>query len=710
MYFAVSLMNSATILSPKPGISTLILTGGFYSRVLNLIQSLTILFPTRIRVVPHDFNDQSTYRKWIEGFRENFQETIAREHSTSPVCWLAKPETDTKESSPKADDIDSFIGGHDATLDWCRKFMSPTEETADEGPALMVDDGHKADHDYDYDLIVIGGGSGGMAASKEAAALGAKVACLDFVKPSPKGTTWGLGGTCVNVGCIPKKLYHAGSLLNQAFTTDAASYGIQVGDAEMTEFGTLPDPSTKMQWGVLRDNIQNYIRSLNFKYRVRLREKEVTYLNKLGTFVDPHTIEVVDKKGRKSTLTSSRFLIATGGRPTALECEGGELAISSDDIFAMEKSPGKTLCVGASYISLECAGFLAGLGLDVTVAVRSILLRGFDRECADKIDSYMKDHGVKFKRPVTPSKLEKTESDQIKVTFSDGSEDTYDTVLTAIGRQADTDKLGLDKIGVEVNPKNKRILGQYEQTKCPNVYAVGDVLDGTPELTPVAIQAGILLARRIFGKEKEPMDYRNVCTTVFTPIEYACVGYSEDEAIEKFGEEGIEVYHREFLPLEWSLSTSRGHTFAFTKVICDKTPEENVLGIHFVGPNAGEVMQGYGVAMKQGLTFKALTDTVGIHPTSAEEIVTLSVTKSSGEDGNYFFSVRQTRFGPVLYLTFSAPSFPQPLPEDAEVRPFEHEVQAEILYCSPGSLEGRFWSFSAPIEAKLCRRSLPAFA
>jgi thioredoxin reductase (NADPH) len=151
-------------------------------------------------------------------------------------------------------------------------------------------------------------------------------------------------------------------------------------------------------------------------------------------------------------------------------------------------------------------------------------------------------------------------------------------------------------------------------------------------LTPVAIQAGIILARRLFGGSKEAMDYQNICTTVFTPIEYACVGLSEDDAIEKYGHSNIEVYHREFLPLEWSLSLDRSHSNAFTKVVCDKTPEQNVLGIHFVGPNAGEVMQGYGVAMKQGLTFKALTDTVGIHPTSAEEIVTLSITKRSGED------------------------------------------------------------------------------
>jgi len=390
----------------------------------------------------------------------------------------------------------------------------------------------------------------------------------------------------------------------------------------------------------MKDNIQNYIKSLNFKYRVNLREKSVTYLNKLATFKDKHTIECVDKKGRTSTITASRFLIAVGGRPTPLSCEGGELALSSDDIFSLPKHPGKTLCVGASYISLECAGFLAALDADVTVAVRSILLRGFDRECADKIDTYSSDHGVKFKREVTPTKLEKVDGDKIKVTFSDGTNDTYDTVLAAVGRTADTDKLLPNNIlGLQMNPKNKKIIGLNEQSvNCPNIYAVGDVLDNSPELTPVAVQAGILLANRLFGKSKEPMDYINICTTVFTPIEYACVGLSEEDAYEKYGgtcsgaKDKVEVYHSSFVPLEWSLSYSRTSDSGFAKVIVDKATDK-VLGMHYVGPNAGEVMQGFGTSMKDNmLTYKRLTETVGIHPTSAETLVTLTVTKSSGED------------------------------------------------------------------------------
>jgi thioredoxin reductase (NADPH) len=412
---------------------------------------------------------------------------------------------------------------------------------------------------------------------------------------------------------------HNAALIKEAIDKDSVAFGVSSGD------------STSHSWEGMRQNIQNHIRGLNFKYRVNLRENGVTYLNKLGKFKDAHTLELTDKKGNVSVITAARVVVATGGRPTNLECEGGELAISSDDIFALEKSPGKSLCVGASYISLECAGFLAGLGNDTTVAVRSILLRGFDRECADKIGSYMEDHGVKFKHAVVPKKLEKTDGGRIQVTFSDDTQDIYDTVLVAIGRSADTGKLGLENVGIVANQKNGKISTTFEQTAAPNIYAIGDVMENCPELTPVAIQAGIALSRRLFGGSTVAMDYRNICTTVFTPIEYGTVGYSEDEALEKFGADHIEVYHKSFMPLEWSISESRSHHQGFTKVIVDKS-NDKVLGIHFLGPSAGEVMQGYGTAVKKGITFSDLEDTVGIHPTSAEEIVTLSVTKSSGKD------------------------------------------------------------------------------
>ena len=451
--------------------------GGFYRKVTSVLSSLSLLFPNRLKVVEHDFGDRANFRAWLVdgGFRNNFEQGPGREHVACPLVWFTKS---FQEGEPNGTDIDGYLGGHDATLTWCRDFLKPCENAKPQ--VEMVDDGHKTDHGYDYDLVVIGGGSGGMSAAKEAASHGAKVACLDFVKPSPMGTTWGLGGTCVNVGCIPKKLYHIGAGIRHSLNADAHEFGIHVGGdkAPNTEAGEQLTPAeSQLHWDVVRMNIQNYIRSLNFKYRVRLREKGVTYLNKLATFTDKHSIEAVDKKGRSSTITSSRFIISVGGRPAPLECEGAELAISSDDIFFLERNPGKTLCVGASYISLECAGFLADYGNDVTVAVRSILLRGFDRECADRIGDYMKDNGVKFKFEVTPQKLEKTESGRIKVHFSDGTEDEFDTVLGAIGRIADTHKLGLDALGVETKKNNGKVLAKYEQSSCPNIYAVGDVME-----------------------------------------------------------------------------------------------------------------------------------------------------------------------------------------------------------------------------------------
>jgi thioredoxin/glutathione reductase (selenoprotein) len=610
---------------------------GFYRRAASVVASLSLLFPNKLQLVDHEFKTRDEYRDWLindinfrnrvsscEGKAGNLR---ANSHSSSPFCWIGSG------TEASVDAATEFVGGCDDCLDWCRAFATPAPSGPKKEEATMVPDGHSPGHSYDYDLLVIGGGSGGLAASKEASALGAKVAVLDYVKPSPAGSKWGLGGTCVNVGCIPKKLMHNAALLAESSKVDAPHYGIGVTpETEEAWMGMSQDNVAKdHSWDTLKNNVQNHIRGLNFKYRVDLREKEVTYLNQLGSFLDEHTLETVDKKGNKGTVTFSRCLIAVGGRPTPVSCEGGELAISSDDVFAMDADPGKVLCVGASYISLECAGFLRGIGKDVTVAVRSILLRGFDRECADLIGTYMKKEGINFREKVVPSKLEKTDDGRIKCTFSDGTSDVYDTVLGAIGRSGDTGKLKLSNVGIAVNPKNDKISAKFEQTSTPNIYAIGDVMDGCPELTPVAIHAGKALSRRLFGGSSAPMDYRNVCTTVFTPIEYSTVGYSEDDAFAEFGKENCVVYHKYFVPLEWSISPTRGHHQGFCKAIVDKFTNK-VLGLHYLGPNAGEVMQGFGTAMKLGCTFEDIVETVGIHPTTAEEITTLTITKDSGED------------------------------------------------------------------------------
>ncbi|KAL6055650.1 Thioredoxin reductase 1, cytoplasmic [Balamuthia mandrillaris] len=482
-------------------------------------------------------------------------------------------------------------------------------------------------HSYDYDLVVIGGGSGGLAAAKEAAILGKKVAMLDFVVPSAQGTSWGLGGTCVNVGCIPKKLMHTAALLGEALH-DAKEYGWEYGEITPTH-----------NWNKMVEAVQDHIGSINWGYRVELREKTVTYLNAYGTFLDPHTIQCTDRAKKVSQITAQHFLIATGGRPTYPDFPGArEHCITSDDIFSLDHAPGKTLVVGASYVALECAGFLKGVGFDTTVMVRSILLRGFDQQIAEQIGSYMECHGVKFIRPAVPTKVEQLESGKLRVTYRHGQEEAseeYDTVLLAAGRTPETSKIGLDKAGVKTEP-NGKIPTVNEQTNVPHIFAIGDIIHDTVsntslELTPVAIQAGQLLARRLYAQSKVTMDYRNVPTTVFTPLEYGAIGYSEEAAIAKFGEENIEVYHTYYKPLEWTVS-HRDDNACYVKLVCNLADNERVIGFHVLGPNAGEVTQGFAVAIRCGATKNDFDMTVGIHPTVAEEVTTLSVTKRSGEE------------------------------------------------------------------------------
>jgi len=481
-------------------------------------------------------------------------------------------------------------------------------------------------HSYDYDIIVIGGGSGGLSASKEAATLGLKVAVCDFVKPTPKGAAWGLGGTCVNVGCIPKKLMHQAAILGEGIK-DAKEYG----------WNTEPD-TAKHDWNKMVEQVQNHIGSLNWGYRVALREKSVTYMNEYATFVDAHTLKTVNKKGKEKTVTADKFILAMGGRPKYPDIPGAkELGITSDDIFSLSHAPGKCLLVGASYIALECAGFLKGLGFDVTVMVRSILLRGFDQQMANKIGEYMEEHGINMVRECVPTGLEEIEPGtpgKIKVNgkYNDGTAyaDEFNTVVFAIGRDACTSNIGLDTIGVKMNPKNGKILHDAEEaTNISNIFAIGDVLDDKPELTPVAIQAGKLLARRLAGVTKTVTDYVNVCTTVFTPLEYGTCGLSEEDAIKEFGEEDVEVYHTNFWPLEWTVS-HRPDNACYTKLLCVKSQKERVVGFHYLGPNAGEVSQGFGIALKMGATKADFDGLIGIHPTTAESLTTLAITKSSG--------------------------------------------------------------------------------
>lgn len=564
------------------------------------MSAMQIIAPDKFKANILEYQTKPEYVEWLMSNRENYGPSAAT-HKSSPFVWTGESEQDTE-----------FIGGCDAALAFFR-----SQQGKPRAPQLpAISSSTEAKDEYDYDLVVIGGGSGGLACSKEAAELGARVAVLDFVKPSPAGSTWGLGGTCVNVGCIPKKLMHRAALLGEAIT-DAQSYG-------------WPTFKPEHSWDTLVESVQTHIQSLNFGYRVSLRDKNVTYLNALGRFEDAHTITATDAEGGVTRITSARFVVAVGGRPTPLTCEGGELAISSDDLFSLKTPPGKTLVVGASYVALECAGFLTAVGFDTTVMVRSILLRGFDRECVDRIGTHMEEEGTKFIRGKVPQSLVRLPSGKIQVTW-DGGSDEFDTVFCAIGRSADTPLLNIEAAGVTPSPRNGKLECTNETTEVAHIHAIGDVMQGCPELTPVAIRAGRLLAQRLFGGGREPMDYQKICTTVFTPLEYGCCGMTEEEALEVVGAENLEVYHSSFTPLEWSVVHSKPSDRCFAKLICDKRYDNLVVGMHFLGPNAGEVTQGFGVAMRMGATFADFEATVGIHPTTAEELTDLKVTKASGE-------------------------------------------------------------------------------
>jgi thioredoxin/glutathione reductase (selenoprotein) len=528
---------------------------------------------------------------------------------------------------------------------------------------------------YMYDFVVIGGGSGGLAAAKQALKANPKlkVACFDYVKPSPAGTKWGLGGTCVNVGCIPKKLFHY-SGLQHTMMEDAKALG----------WKNLDD--AKNDWPTMVRNVDQYIRSLNFNYKKELVDAPVEYINAYASFKDPHTIAYETKKGEKKEITADQVLVVVGGRPRYPDIPGAELGISSDDIFWRKTPPGKTLVVGASYIALECAGFMHELGYDVSVMVRSILLRGFDEQAACQIGEHMERNGVRFIKPATPTRLERKGGDPkkgpITVTWThretgEESSEEFDTVLYAIGRDAVVDTIGLDAAGVEVK-HGKILTDDKDQTNVPHIHAIGDCALDRPELTPVAIKAGQLLADRLFSGKKRLMDYKMVPTVVFTPLEYGTVGLSQEDAIKELGAENLNTYlirygyleeaatDREEIPkvrsrhfhedLLWARQHAKKHNKEFeefklgsfeweedfrthlkqpmlAKLICDKNNNDRVVGFHYIGPQAGEVTQGFALAIKLGATKADFDELSGIHPTSAEEFTSLgSVTLESGED------------------------------------------------------------------------------
>uniref|UniRef100_A0A1I7U629 Thioredoxin-disulfide reductase n=1 Tax=Caenorhabditis tropicalis TaxID=1561998 RepID=A0A1I7U629_9PELO len=477
-----------------------------------------------------------------------------------------------------------------------------------------------------YDLIVIGGGSGGLSCSKRAADLGAKVALIDAVEPSPHGTTWGIGGTCANVGCIPKKLMH-----------QAALVGKELKYAETYGWNGLDGSKINHDWNTLSKTVNDRVKGNNWVYKVQLRDKGIKYYNAFAEFLENGQILVtgVDKKKTQTLLTAPHILIATGLRPKYPDVPGAKLGISSDDLFTLPSPPGKTLVVGAGYVALECAGFLRGLGHDVEVLIRSRPLKEFDTDCVNLVMEHLKSTGIRIKEGQEVKKVEETTEKKKKVTFTvTGDSEEYDTVIWAAGRVPRMESMKLERIGVKRNERSGKIEADGEdKTNVEGVYALGDIVEGRPELTPLAIQSGTLLANRLFSNSTQTVRFHGIATTVFTPLELSTVGMTEEEAKKKYGEDGIEVFHSHFTPFEYIVPQIKDSQFCYVKAICLRKDEgQKVVGLHFVGPNAAEVMQGYAVAFRVGISIHDLQLTVAIHPCSSEEFVKLQVTKRSGKD------------------------------------------------------------------------------
>ena len=428
-------------------------------------------------------------------------------------------------------------------------------------------------------------------------------------------------GTCVNVGCIPKKLMHFASLSGEM-------------RADMDECGWTVDLTIGHNWEKMLENVNNYIRSLNWGYKKSLIKNGVKTLSKLARFEDAHTLILRDAKGVETKETAKRVLIAVGGRPNYLDVPGSkECCISSDDLFWRQKAPGKTLVIGAGYIAMECGGFIKGMGHEVSIMVRSVPLRNFDQDMIAKVVEAMTDQGIKFLYNSSPKSFEKLDDGRVKVIWEDVKtkeefSDTFDTVLQAIGRYADTQQLNLDAVGVKHQDGKILVSQDTMMTTTEGIYAIGDVCKGSPELTPVAIREGIYLADRIYNNGTKTVNYDLIATTIFTPLEYACIGLSEEKAIEKFGNENVEVYHTVFKPVEWNFLKTHKTSLCYIKIVVDMSKDEKIIGFHYAGPNAGEVMQGYAVAITAGLNKAAFDETISIHPTNAEEVLGLTIKKS----------------------------------------------------------------------------------
>ncbi len=442
---------------------------------------------------------------------------------------------------------------------------------------------------YDFDLFVIGAGSGGVRATLMAAGFGARVAVAESSR---------LGGTCVNLGCVPKKLMVYASTFS-AVSEDARGFG-----------WTVPQPT--FDWTTLIANMDREIARLNGIYLELLEGAGVRVMEGHARLRDRHTVEVDG-----TVVTADRILIATGGRPFKSEIPGNELSITSDEIFHLDRQPKRIVIAGGGYIAVEFAGILNGMGSEVTLVYRGpLFLRGFDDDVRSTLADEMRKRGIDLRFETLIDRIERTENGLVATT-NHGDVIETDQILSAMGRLPNTAGLGLEEIGVELSDRGAVVVNEQLESSVPGVYALGDCIDRIA-LTPVALAEGKALAETLFNDNPTVVDYTDVPSAVFSQPPISTVGLTEAQAREQGFD--VIVYRSTFRPMVHTLSGRDERTMM--KLVVDK-PSDRVLGVHMVGADAGEIIQGIAIALKAGATKATFDSTIGIHPTAAEEFVTM---------------------------------------------------------------------------------------
>lgn len=446
-----------------------------------------------------------------------------------------------------------------------------------------------------YDYIAIGGGSGGIASINRAAMYGKKCAIIEANH---------LGGTCVNLGCVPKKVMWYGAQVAEAMHKYAPDYGFDV-DVKSFDFSKLVETREK------------YIGNIHRSYETNLAKNNVEVINGFAKFVDAKTVEVNGEH-----ITADHILIATGGRPIMPDVKGAEYGIDSDGFFALTEQPKRVAIAGAGYIAVEVAGVLRSLGSEVDLYVRQHKpLRSFDHSITNLLLEVFEQDGIRLHTHSQIEEVTKNDDDSLTIRLADGNEKTVDCLIWAVGREPSTDTINLEVTGVKTNSAGKIKVDKFQNTNVDGIYAVGDIIENSIDLTPVAIAAGRRLSERLFNnKPNEHLDYSLVPTVIFTHPPIGTIGLSEIQAIEQYGKDDIKCYTSTFTPMYSAVTQHRQR--CTMKLVC-LGEEEKVIGLHGIGFGVDEMIQGFAVAIKMGATKADFDNTVAIHPTGSEEFVTM---------------------------------------------------------------------------------------